>query len=295
MTFEKVLKEYRKQLGLSQEKMAEKINVSRQAITKWESGAGMPDITNLKAISDLFQVSIDDLLLEKKVAVSQKDFLYESYTEYDIEGKKHFDIRLGTADHVVLRSVEGEKLQVRLVSNSIEDLAEVTKIKIDDIKGKIDVSLRRLSPLTGSVAKEELTIFIDLPKKYLRDTELSVKCQELELIDSWSKNFELDGKVPRVIINGGEGQIELNSKLDMIVTVIAYKGDIAINQVSAASKIYIPADYSFAAVKKGLATKLSFEEDGNKTEDFSFQDSENHIEVNGIRNELTIVKDRHNN
>lgn len=74
MTFEKVLKEYRKQLGLSQEKMAEKINVSRQAITKWESGAGMPDITNLKAISDLFQVSIDDLLLEKKSRYLRKIF-----------------------------------------------------------------------------------------------------------------------------------------------------------------------------------------------------------------------------
>ena len=38
MTLEEQIKHYRKQAGLSQEKMAEKIGVSRQAITKWENG-----------------------------------------------------------------------------------------------------------------------------------------------------------------------------------------------------------------------------------------------------------------
>ena len=47
MTLEEQIKHYRKQAGLSQEKMAEKIGVSRQAITKWENGTGTPDIANL--------------------------------------------------------------------------------------------------------------------------------------------------------------------------------------------------------------------------------------------------------
>ena len=42
--------------------MAEKIGVSRQAITKWENGTGTPDIANLMAIADLFQISVDELL-----------------------------------------------------------------------------------------------------------------------------------------------------------------------------------------------------------------------------------------
>ena len=46
MTLEEQIKHYRKQAGLSQEKMAEKIGVSRQAITKWENGTGTPDIAN---------------------------------------------------------------------------------------------------------------------------------------------------------------------------------------------------------------------------------------------------------
>lgn len=62
MTLEEQIKHYRKQAGLSQEKMAEKIGVSRQAITKWENGTGTPDIANLMAIADLFQISVDELL-----------------------------------------------------------------------------------------------------------------------------------------------------------------------------------------------------------------------------------------
>ena len=48
--------------GLSQEQLAEKLCVSRQAITKWESDKGIPDIENLQNISKLFGVSIDSLL-----------------------------------------------------------------------------------------------------------------------------------------------------------------------------------------------------------------------------------------
>lgn len=50
MTFAEKLKELRKQKGISQEQLAEKIYVSRQAITKWESGNGIPDIENLISI-----------------------------------------------------------------------------------------------------------------------------------------------------------------------------------------------------------------------------------------------------
>ena len=62
MTFGEKLKEARKEAGLTQEELASKLSVSRQAITKWESGKGMPDVENLKAISAALDVSIDYLL-----------------------------------------------------------------------------------------------------------------------------------------------------------------------------------------------------------------------------------------
>lgn len=62
MTIGEKIKEARKSAGLTQEQMAEKLMVSRQAITKWESDKGIPDVENLKAISGLLNVSIDYLL-----------------------------------------------------------------------------------------------------------------------------------------------------------------------------------------------------------------------------------------
>ncbi len=64
----------RKKQGLSQEQFAEQLGVSRQAISKWETGASIPDSDKLIAISELFHVSLDDLIRvdhEQSVDVSQ--------------------------------------------------------------------------------------------------------------------------------------------------------------------------------------------------------------------------------
>ena len=65
MTFGQKLKEIRKKFGLSQEQLAEIMNVSRQAITKWESESGLPDISNLKELAKVFGVTVDYLLDDK--------------------------------------------------------------------------------------------------------------------------------------------------------------------------------------------------------------------------------------
>ena len=62
MTLAEKLKSARKNAALSQEQLAEKLCVSRAAVAKWESGKGLPDIENLKAISKLLDVSIDYLV-----------------------------------------------------------------------------------------------------------------------------------------------------------------------------------------------------------------------------------------
>ena len=54
----------RKKGGLSQEQLAEQLHVSRQAISKWESGTSHPEHEKLVAISRYFHVSLDDLLKE---------------------------------------------------------------------------------------------------------------------------------------------------------------------------------------------------------------------------------------
>lgn len=62
MNFAQKLQQIRKERGMSQEQLAEVIGVSRQAISKWESGTAMPDSDNLVTISNYFGVTIDSLL-----------------------------------------------------------------------------------------------------------------------------------------------------------------------------------------------------------------------------------------
>ena len=62
MTVGEKIKEARKQCGLSQEQLAEKMSVSRSAIAKWETDKGLPDIDNLKALAGFLNVSVDYLL-----------------------------------------------------------------------------------------------------------------------------------------------------------------------------------------------------------------------------------------
>jgi DNA-binding protein len=62
MIFAKKLKQLRQQNDWSQEQLADRLNVTRQAVAKWERGAGFPDIDNMQALAKLFNTSVDELL-----------------------------------------------------------------------------------------------------------------------------------------------------------------------------------------------------------------------------------------
>ena len=51
----------RRKNGLSQEQLAEKIGVSRQAVSKWEGGLSTPELDKLRALSECFQITMDEL------------------------------------------------------------------------------------------------------------------------------------------------------------------------------------------------------------------------------------------
>ncbi len=72
MTFGEKLRILRSEKELTQEQLAEKIFVTRTAISKWETGRGFPGIDSLKEISRLFGVTIDELISDEDVAVKRK-------------------------------------------------------------------------------------------------------------------------------------------------------------------------------------------------------------------------------
>ena len=61
MSLGEKISDLRKKNGISQEKLAELLGISRQAVTKWESGKGNPDTENLIRLSEIFGVSLDEL------------------------------------------------------------------------------------------------------------------------------------------------------------------------------------------------------------------------------------------
>ena len=74
MEFHVKLQELRKQKGLTQEELAERLFVSRTAISKWESGRGYPNIDSLKAIAKYFGVTVDKLLSgDELLTIAEKD------------------------------------------------------------------------------------------------------------------------------------------------------------------------------------------------------------------------------
>ena len=66
MEFSNRLYQLRKQNGFSQEELAGRLNVSRQTVSKWEVGDSTPDMEKLSAMSDLFDVSLDYLVMGKE-------------------------------------------------------------------------------------------------------------------------------------------------------------------------------------------------------------------------------------
>lgn len=87
MEFNNKLYNLRKQKGLSQEELASRLNVSRQTVSKWEVGESTPDMEKLAAISELFEVSLDELVLDKKPKQQ------EVVTEQIVKSELYSDIK----------------------------------------------------------------------------------------------------------------------------------------------------------------------------------------------------------
>lgn len=65
-TLGKKISDYRKEKGLTQEELAEKVNVSSQAVSKWENDLSIPDLPILISLADLFGVTLDELVRQEE-------------------------------------------------------------------------------------------------------------------------------------------------------------------------------------------------------------------------------------
>lgn len=256
MTFADKLKELRKQKGISQEQLAEKIYVSRQAITKWESGNGIPDIENLIAISSLFNESIDSLLSEEKSLISKHEFLYESRTEYDLDSPKKIDLKIGLAHEVIIEKTKDEKIQVLAASNKLSYIAQQVKVKIVEDKKRMDVVVKHSTDLSDIAAIENLFILVRIPEKFVADIELSSELENLKIRDIVFDAIEFDGKVKNAFITNASGHVELNSNSNVNVEVKGLKGKLDLNHFHAVSKVKFAEGQNYYLKNAGRFTRF---------------------------------------
>jgi len=125
------LYELRKKNGLSQEELADKIGVSRQAISKWERAESSPDTDNLIALADLYGITLDELLNKKEAVESniieenkknQEDIVevVEEKDEDDEDDEDNDDINEDSEDKLLKKSIA-----VRIVDSCIFIVAAI--------------------------------------------------------------------------------------------------------------------------------------------------------------------------
>lgn len=93
MSLNKKLRDRRLLLGLSQNTVAEKLNISRQAISQWENGKSYPDIDNLSRLSAIYHISVDELICDDKEESAPHN------TRPTVENKKNTPIEI---DYILL-------------------------------------------------------------------------------------------------------------------------------------------------------------------------------------------------
>ena len=108
MEFNNKLYELRKQKGFSQEELGNRLNVSRQTVSKWVVGDSTPDMEKLVAMSDLFGISLHELVLDKVPAPAHveqapaKSELYSDIKKHVLTDDNKKKVRKGTKTALIV-------------------------------------------------------------------------------------------------------------------------------------------------------------------------------------------------
>ena len=274
MLFSEKLKKLRKEYNLTQEDLSSKLNVSRQAITKWECNEGLPDIDNLKQISILFNVSIDELIKDDLNVNIESKYEFNFIKELEIDHIKHFDIDVCKNYELNLKSNNEEKIKIELLSNE-DKIEERYKIIFDDSYNNIDINIKSKSD------KDIINLYI--PEKYIDDIELNSKSKIFNISNLQYNKIEYDGELKYLNVNNSKGNLVLNtSKCDVEANYDKFDGRLEINLINSVARVTLPKDSEYKTIKEGI--KNEFIDSKN------IEESENIIELNGLNSKLIIIE-----
>lgn len=293
------IRELRKAMGLSQDALAERLGVSRQAVTKWETDAGIPDVENLMGLANLFGLSMDELLgrvmdTHPAGCIPEDSWPANRYlVERAVNCMKDFDINVGGARRVALVGSPDPVITVRLMAASLEVIDSLFEVIIDD-EGRdcIDIDIRRCAGITEAQAKEELAVYLAVPAVFARHIELNAHTEDLSLAALMAENcanVEVGGKLRRIELDHVGGHVEIDSNVDLEVSCPhGLPRQLDINQIHAISRLEVPPQTRLYPRAKGLGNRIVV---GSGVVEASLGEASTvaGVELNGIHSELSIV------
>ena len=277
MLFNEKLKMLRKESNLTQEELAEKLNVSRQAITKWESGDGVPDIENLKQISILFHTTIDELVKEDKDVTIHKKEQYCYVQELAIDHTKHFDIHICKIHELNVMPNAEEKVKIELLSEEEENLEDAYKIKFDDLYNKLDIDVKEKKEV------QDVVMNLYLPEKYIGDIELNSKLKLLNISNIEIEKLEYDGILKYLNVRKAKGKVVLNtSKCDVEVKYDKFDGSLEVNIINSTARVELPKGTIYKTILKGIKNQF--------VDTVDTEEAKHIIELNGMNSKLIVIE-----
>lgn len=200
MKFSSKLENLRKSKNMSQEELAQKLNVTRQTISKWELDQTVPDMNKLIEISKIFEVSLDELVND----IDKKDDSKKTYKETPVEKRnKKISLKILIVGTIISLIICGigffkQKESVKLNEQAYNNAYAESQAKVDvanDRLREIDIEMKNLKEKINSMETEISTmkneqnkIFRDdrgfSDRYYSMDNEINAKKTELSELES---------------------------------------------------------------------------------------------------------------
>lgn len=259
-----------------------------QAITKWETKRGLPDVENMVILAEVFKLTLDELVLEEVKKQENKQMIFESETVYDIDTGKHFDINLGGARKITLKTGIDEKIRIRLSSETLEKIGSLFKIKLDEKRAKLDVELINKKGVSRFETQESVDIELLLPEKFTEHCEVSASVKELFIEDLRLNRLEYDGDAEKVYICDTEGSLEFTLKTDYDIRISGNCTKLDVNQFKAKTVVCLENAEDYKFENNGRKCKLITRKNGEIVEWTSNDSAHNTISISGIFSELIV-------
>lgn len=218
MDLGKNLYNLRKNKNLSQEEVAEKLNVTRQTISKWETNESKPDFDKILPICELFNITTEELLIGINTEKQElNETINNKNTDSEIIKKRAIFISIGTflyflslALIICTEEINNQNLNIKTISGDVS-VQKAENAKIETTSG--DIEINEVNRLNAKSVSGEIIIKFLKSKCNLKTTSGDIEIDNLELLD--------DSDITSI-----SGDIEINKNLGAYIKTETLSGEV---------------------------------------------------------------------